>query len=149
MSKVLVIRKPDKTVHSVPLSNKSRLLAYNKNLPDTHKWTFEEMEEELASKLPFIDESFVSAAEAIIKVKDLEGTLAERQAVLDSKNEELETANAKLAELQKQLAETSSAKEKIALIKAAKSKEEVTNILGDDTRTTVVAAANDMIASFE
>ncbi len=149
MSKVLVIRKPDRTIHAVPLSNKPRLLAHNRNLPDNLKWTFEEMDEEEAAKLPFIDESFVTAAQAILKVKDLEGTLADRQAALDSKNEELESANEKLAELQKLLADTSSAKDKIALIKAAKSKEEVTTLLGDDIRTTVVAAANDMIASFE
>ena len=146
--KVLVIRKTDKTVHQVPLSNKARLLAYNKNLPDDKKWTFEEMEEEEAKKLPYIDESYVTAAEAVAKVKNLEGTLADKQAALDSKNEELESANAKLLELQKQLSETSSAKDKIALIKAAKSKEEVTTILGEDTRTTVVNAANDMIESF-
>ena len=149
MSKVLVIKKPDRTIHAVPLSNKPRLMAHNRNLPDNLKWTFEEMVEEEAAKLPFIDESFVTAAEAILKVKDLEGTLKDRQANLDAKNAELDEANAKLAELQKQLADTSSAKDKIALIKAAKSKEEVTNILGDDTRTTVVSAANDMIASFE
>ncbi len=82
MAKVLVIRKSDKTVHQVPLGNKASLMAYSNRLPRDKQWKFEELEEAEAKKLPFIDESYVTAAEAQGKVKEMETTLAQKDAQL-------------------------------------------------------------------
>jgi len=93
MAQILVVRKPDKTIHKVPLNNKAALMGYSNRLPSGQKWKFEEMEEEEAEKLPFIDESYVTAAEAQDKAKELEITvskkdakIAELEALLASKN---------------------------------------------------------------
>jgi hypothetical protein len=103
MSKVLVVRKPDKTIHKVPLANKATLMAFNNRLPDAEKWKFEEMEEAEADKLPFIDESYVTAAEAQDKAKELEATvyekdakIAELEALLAEKNNEAQQDKAKV-----------------------------------------------------
>jgi hypothetical protein len=98
MAKVLVIRKTDKTIHKVPLANKARLLAFNNRNPEGKKWKFEEMDEDEAAKLPFIDESYVTAAEAQDKAKELEITVSEK--------------DAKIAELEKLLAEKNTETEK-------------------------------------
>lgn len=94
MAKVLVVRKTDKTIHKVPLANKAALLSYNNRLPVELKWKFEEMEEEEAAKLPFVDESYVTAAAAQEKAKELEITVSEKdakiaelEALLASKNQ--------------------------------------------------------------
>lgn len=91
MAKVLVIRKPDKTIHKVPLAVKASLQAQNNRLPADKKWTFEEMEESEAAKLPFVDPNYVTGTEAIDKLKELtdenaakDSLLAELQAKLDA-----------------------------------------------------------------
>ena len=75
MATVLVIRKPDKTIHKVPLDNKAALISYNNRLPAGLKWKFEEIEEEEAMKLPFIDESYVTVAEAQDKANEFADTI--------------------------------------------------------------------------
>jgi hypothetical protein len=92
MAKVLVIRKTDKTIHKVNMQNKATLQAFNNRLPAGQKWTFEEMEEEEADKLPFIDDAYVTAGEAQNKV----GVLTQEGEVKDARIAELE---AKLAAL--------------------------------------------------
>lgn len=141
MSKVLVIRKTDKTIHKVPLQNKSALMSYNNRLPDGKKWKFEEMEEEEADKLPFIDESYVTAGEAQVKVKALESESAEK----DARIKELE---AKLA-LMNSASPLETAVQKIERINAAESAGAVAEILGDDDRKTVQDAATKKMASFQ
>lgn len=80
MGKVLVIRKADKTIHKVPLGNKAALMAYNNLQPENVKWKMEEMDEDEAEKLPFIDENYISAADAQQKAKELEATVSEKDA---------------------------------------------------------------------
>lgn len=82
MAKVLVVRKPDRTVHVVPISNKALLMGLNHRLPVTHKMKFEEMEEKEALKLPFFDENFVSPAQAQEKVKEMQGELNEKDSTI-------------------------------------------------------------------
>jgi len=133
MAKVLVVRKPDRSIHQIPISNKAKIMGYNNRLPTRDQWQIEEMDEEKAKKLPFIDSSYVTASEA-------QGKLAEK----DDKIKELE---AKLAALNaNQAPET--ATDKIARINAATDAESVTAILGTDDRKTVKDAAEKMIASF-
>lgn len=133
MAKVLVVRKPDRTIHQIPMSNKAKVLGYNNRLARRDQWQIEEMDEEEAAKLPFFDTNYVSPAEAQSKIKEK-----------DDKIKELE---AKLALLNaNQPAET--ATDKIARINAAESAEAVTAILGNDDRKTVKDAADKMIASF-
>lgn len=138
MAKVLVIRKTDKTIHKVPVENKATLLAFNNRLPEGKKWIFEEMEEEEAEKLPFIDENYVTAAQAQDKAKQLEGIvtekdarIAELEALLAAKNAPIETAEALIAK-----------------INAAQNEDEVKLIAGSDIRKTVIDAAAKKIASF-
>lgn len=80
MAKVLKITKTDKTTHIVPLSNKAALLKYNSLLPDSQKWKFEEIDEKEAKNVPFIDESYVTAGEAQVKVSELQDAMAEKEA---------------------------------------------------------------------
>jgi hypothetical protein len=143
MAKVLVIRKTDKTVHVVPMTNKATLMSYNNRLPETEKWKFEEMDEDEAAKLPFIDESYVTAAEAQDKVQELATVVSEK----DAKILELEAQLAALNAGAVNAAET--AVSKIAKINAAETAEEVATILGDDVRVTVVEAATKKTASFQ
>jgi hypothetical protein len=137
MAKVLVIRKTDKTIHKVALANKSRLMAFNNRQPEGKKWSFEEMEEAEAEKLPFIDENYVTAAEAQDKAKELEIAVTEK--------------DAKIAELEAMLAAKNAPQEKAELviekISKAVNEKEVSEIVGEDTRKTVLTAATEKIAS--
>ncbi len=82
MSKILVVRKSDKTVHRVTLDNKALLMNYSNNLPAGEQWKFEEMDEAAANKLEAIDESYVTAAEAQMKAKDLQKDLTAKDAMI-------------------------------------------------------------------
>jgi len=88
MAKVLIIRKTDKSIHQVPVVNKAALIAYSNR--SNLGWKFEEMDEEEAAELPFIDLEYVTPSEAQSKLPE---TLKE--------NEDLK---AKLAELESKLA---------------------------------------------
>jgi hypothetical protein len=133
MAKVLVVRKPDGTIHQIPIANKAKIMGYNNKLSKRDQWQLEEMDEEKAKKLPYIDKSYTPTtnADATIKAKD-------------DKIKELE---AKLAAL-KNNAAPETANDKIARINAATAAEDVTAILGDDDRKTVKEAADKKIASF-
>lgn len=78
MSKVLKITKSDKSVHVVPMINKSFYQSYNNRLPVGKKWKIEEIDEKDAQNLPFIDESHVSPLEAQAKVNDMNKQLTEK-----------------------------------------------------------------------
>lgn len=142
MAKVLVIRKTDKTIHKVPLSNAASLKSYSNRLPIGQRWTFEEMEEEEANKLPFIDKSYITPGEAQSLVKDL-----------DAKNIE---KDARIAELEKKLAELNAGAKKdapktaadiIAAINEATTADDVNALISEDeTRTTVIAARDKKLA---
>jgi hypothetical protein len=130
MSKVLKITKPDKTVHVVPKSNHAFYLAQNNRLPADKKWKIEEIDEEEAKGLKFIDESFVTPLEAVKKVEDQAKALVER----DSKIAELE------AELSAKKVGKLPADLLISLIATA-SKEQIEQLTKDDERKTVKEAA--------
>jgi hypothetical protein len=142
MAKVLIIRKPDRTIHQVPIANKAILMSFNNRLPAGLKWSFEEMDEEAAKKLPFIDPHYVTAAEAVTKVKQLEAETSEK----DTRIAELEAMLANLNNANLKPAET--AVDVIAKINAATSTEEVKTILGSDDRKTVLDAAAKKIGTF-
>lgn len=156
MAKVLVIRKPDRTVHSVPLGNRAVLMAFSNRLPVGMRWSFEEMDEKDAMELKPLDPNFVTAGEASVKLKEFEVAAKE-------KDNEIEALKAKLAALeagsgspaplvseggkpaveekQKPVAEV------VALIKAAKTLEEVNFLSHGDERKGVIDAAQSKIAS--
>jgi len=123
MAKVLVIRKTDKTIHKVPLENKAALMAYSNRLPAGQKWSFEEMDEKEADKLPFIDDSYVAAADAVSKVKTLEGELNEKDekikellaqlAEKESGAGKVNEKDEKIKELPKDAAKTTDAKDAV------------------------------------
>jgi peptidoglycan hydrolase CwlO-like protein len=115
MAKVLKVTKSDKTTHIVPLANKPALLKYNSLLPAGQKWKFEEIDEKEAKNVPFIDESFVTAGEAQVKVGELQDAVAAREA----KIKELEEKMAEMEAAQKAAAKAEAA-EKAAAEKAAK-----------------------------
>ncbi len=76
MGVVLVIRKPDRTIHKVALENKAALMSFSSRLPAGQKWKFEEMDEKDAAKLPFIDPDYVSAADAQDKLTESQREVA-------------------------------------------------------------------------
>ena len=146
MAKVLVIRKTDKTIHVVPLENKAVLQAFSNR--SKLGWKFEEMEEEEAKDLPFIDKDYVTAAEAQNIVKSLE--VANKE-----KDDEIDELRKKLAALQGGGSENAgsgssgTAKELIEKINAATTAEKVTTLLGSDERVTVKDAADKKLAALQ
>jgi len=94
MAKVLIVRKPDRTIHQMPLANKAVIMGYSNRLPAAQQYKFEEMDEKEAAKLPYIDTNFVTAADASDKIK--------------AKDKELAQKDAKLKELEEKLAAMSS-----------------------------------------
>ncbi|MDF2381319.1 hypothetical protein JMG10_07575 [Nostoc ellipsosporum NOK] len=142
MAKILVIRKPDKTIHKVPVDNEASLKAYSNRLPVAEQWKFETMEESEAEKLPFIDESYVTASEAQGKVAELEASSA-------AKDERIAELERMLAEKNDPAAPTEKAVDVIAKIEAATTAEEAQAIAGNDTRKTVTDALVKKLASLE
>ena len=139
MAKLLKVTKPDKTIHTMPLDNKAFYLAYNNRLPVEQRWTIEEIDEEEAIDHPFIDESFVTPLEGAQKANEL-------QKVVVDKDKEIEELKKQLAEKQTPAAPKFSADQAIALIGVAKSADQVNELIKDDTRVTVKAAADAKIA---
>lgn len=93
MAKVLVIRKPDRTIHTVGISNKATLMAYNNRLPVGQRWVFEEMDEKEAAKLPAIDPNYVTAGEATTKLKESEAKISEKDSRIAELEKMLEALN--------------------------------------------------------
>lgn len=141
MAKVLIIRKTDKTIHQVAIANKATLMAYNNRLPAGKKWIIEEMEEKEAAKLPFIDDAYVTAAEATQKLKQLEKSAEAK----DNKIAELE---ALLAAAKAPAKSRLTAEETIALIEKAEDADAAAELANGDERKTVIEAAQKKIASF-
>ena len=144
MSRFLKITKSDKTTHIAPLQNKAALTSYNNRLPADQKWKIEEIDESEVASTPYIDESYVTAAEAIGKNQELTAALSDR----DKKIAELEAMLAKQNGGQAPVV-AMKANEKIELIKAATSVDQVKELVGDDERTSVVAAGDKKIAELE
>lgn len=97
MSKILVVRKPDQTIHQIPLENKAALMAFNNRLPVGLRWKLEEMDEKDAAKLPYYDKDYVTAENASKKI--------------EAKDKELAAKDAKLKELEDKLAALTAAQE--------------------------------------
>ena len=138
MAKLLVIRKPDKTIHKIPMSNKAAAMAFSNKLPAGLKWKFEEMEEEDALKLPFLDTKYITASDAQSVVK-------EKDQLISDKDKQIAELEAKIAALS---AGSETATQKIDRINAADSADTVKEILGADDRKTVIDAAAKKTASF-
>lgn len=143
-NKLLKITKSDKTVHVVPIVNKAFYQAYNKRQKPGKKWKIEEINEEDAKNIPFIDESFVTPMEAAQKLEDATKAISDK--------------DARIAELEALLAQKNGgeekapdlkAAEKVELIKAATSVDQVKEIAGTDTRKSVIDAAAKRIAELE
>lgn len=141
MGKILVVRRPDKTIHQVAITNKAYLMAHSNRLPAAQQFTFEEMDEDEAKDLPTIDINYVTQENAKNKLEELDIVSSEK--------------DAKIAELEKMIAElnagknlTENAVDVIARINAATSAKEVKEIAGADGRKTVIDAAMKMIGSF-
>lgn len=115
MAKILVVTKPDKTVHRMPLANKAGIMQYNNRVKLADRWNIQEMDEEEANALPFVNVDFVADEGAAAKIKAKENELAEKDA-------QLKALEAKLAELEKATAtdaEKAAAKEAAKAEKAA------------------------------
>jgi hypothetical protein len=82
-NKVVVIYKPDKTIHQAPSGNLGLLMKHNHLLPESEKWVIEEMEEEEAKKLPFINDKYVSVTDAKDKIKEQNSLIKELTAKLE------------------------------------------------------------------
>lgn len=90
MANVLKITKADKTVHVVPTANKAFFQSFNNRLPHGAKWKIEEIDEKEAKGLPFIDEDYVTGAEATVKVDELKGQLSEKDQQIEALKAQLE-----------------------------------------------------------
>lgn len=150
--KALVVRKPDRTVHVVPLGNKSYLQAQNNRLPADKRLRFEEMDEEEALKLPFFDENYISPSAAQDKLKVVENDLLEKDtriAELEAKLAEMEQRQAKGAENTQKQGGTITAVELIDQIGKEENVDVVKALLDGETRKTVIDAANKRISELE
>jgi len=92
MPKMLKVTKPDKTVHVVDLGNKKFYQTMNNMINGPgEQWKLEEIEiteKELAEgKIPFIDETFVTAKEAQGKVASMEAEIDHLRRQLALKSE--------------------------------------------------------------
>lgn len=163
--KILVVRKPDRTIHKVPITNKAVLMNYNNRRPLEKQWTFEEMTAEEAEKLPFIDESYVTAADAQEKLKQTEALLTDKDhkiAQLEKMLAENPQADAllsdkdqKIADLEKQLsnkpapASDATAAELIEKVGKTKTPEDAKAFLIGETRITVINAVIKKLGELE
>lgn len=142
MSKqVLVVRKNDKTIHVLPIENKASIESYNNRQSPANKWKIELMDADEAKKLPFVDENFVTAADAISQAQQLKTVVAEKDARLLELEAQL--AEYKKAQEPKQL----TAQEVVDKINEATTPEQVNEIADGDTRKTVIDAASKKIES--
>lgn len=83
MATVLKITKSDKTVHTVPVTNKAFYLGYNNRLPADQKWKIEEIDEKEAKNLPFVDDRHVTPADAVTKAQELQTVVADKDAEIE------------------------------------------------------------------
>jgi hypothetical protein len=170
--KVLVIRKPDRTIRFVELSNEPALQAHVAKLPEGEKWTFEKMSRGEAEKLGPFDNKYVSPAQAKSQladaneeIKKLREQLATRGASPDGagqllgeihkkESEVINTQSAQAESLQSQngqltstedTGKKTSAADLIKQIGEASTKEEVKELLADDERVTVQEAAKEKL----
>lgn len=153
MSKVLVIRKPDGTIQRTQLRNKATLMALSNRLPVGKQWQFEEMSEDKANALPFIDPDFIPAGEAVNKLKVVTGQLEEKDAEIERLKQQLaglQSAGAggggNVAALKKVYA--LNVKDTVALINKSKDAAAVNELIKDEDRKGVLDAATKKIASF-
>ena len=93
MAKVLIVRKPDRTIHQMPLANKGVIMAYSNRLPASQQYKFEEVDEAEAAKLPYIDTDYVTAVDAQDKIKAKDKELAAKDAKLKELEEKLASMN--------------------------------------------------------
>ncbi len=146
MAKVLVIRKTDKTIHVVPMLNKAFVHSFNNRQSAEKKWKIEEMEEEEAANLPFVDETYITASEAQDKVKQLESSNSDK----DKRIAELEAMLAANDNSGKANQGSITAADLIAKIATIESIDELNAIIGGgETRVTVLTAINKRIAELE
>jgi hypothetical protein len=89
MATVLVVRKPDRTIHQMPIANKAIIMGFSNRLPAAQQYKFEEMDEEEAAKLPYIDPDYVTASDARDKIKEKDKELADKDAQLKALEEKL------------------------------------------------------------
>lgn len=136
--KVLKITKPDKTVHVVPKDNLAFYQGYNNRQPEGSKWKIDEIEEEEAKNLPFIDPNHLTGAEAQSKVADLTKVAEEKDAEIEALKAEL--AAKKSGKLPADVA--------ISLIATA-TEEQIAVLIKDEERKTVKDAAEKRLAELK
>jgi Na+-translocating ferredoxin:NAD+ oxidoreductase RNF subunit RnfB len=142
MSKVLKITKADKTTHIVPVTNKAFYQAQNNRLPADKKMKIEEISEDEARKVPFIDNDHITGSEAVVKNLEL-------QKSLEDKDAEIAALKAKLAGVSAPTPPKATATEVIELINAATSVDQVEALVAADDRKTVKDAADKKIAALK
>ena len=89
MAKVLKITKHDKTVHVMPLTNKSFYEAYNRRQKSDKKWKIEVIDEAEAKDLPFVDETHITPLEAVKKAGEQAKTIQEQAAEIEELKKQL------------------------------------------------------------
>lgn len=150
MANVLKITKPDKTIHVVPVANKSFYQTYNRRLPPSKRWKIDEIDESEAKDLPFIDETAVSPLEAVKKVDELTAENERLKKLLAEKNtgssQSIDVTGSDGAGPQ---LTTLTAKEVIEKVKNASTVDEVNAHIAGDERKSVQDAAAKKIASLK
>jgi hypothetical protein len=151
MAKVLKITKTDKTIHVVPMTNKAFYQAFNNRQPADKRWKLEEIDEKDAKDLPFIDDTHVTPAEAVVKNQKLQNeneAMAERIRALEAQiaANSKQAPDAKLPNGSGQNPSTTTPPQKtalevIALINAASEVAQVEALIAGDERKTVLDAA--------
>lgn len=154
-SKVLFIQKPDKNMHKAELANKPSLDALNLRLPAGKKWSIKVVDEsEADEKLKDgpIDKSFITEAEAKLKVVDLQTANEAKDAEIEALKKQLAEKNGNNeggADLKSVPPAPRKAADVIADIANAETAEAVDALVGDDKRVTVLQAATDKKAELD
>lgn len=173
---LLVIRKPDRTIHKVEVRNAGVLMGMNSHADPAKQWNFKIMPYDEAMKLPFIDENYVTSAEAAEAMKNKDDEIAELRAQLEAKTnstvtmvpqpppiedpkdkrireltEALERGIIQQKPIRHQISaeEFETANQKIKKIINASTIEEVNNIFDNDCRVTVQGAANKRVKQLQ
>ena len=87
---VLVVRKPDRTIHSCPIANQATLMALSNRLPAGQKWKFEVMAKSKAEALGAEDTNYVTQSNAIDKIAAANKAIEDRDVAIADLNAKLE-----------------------------------------------------------
>lgn len=140
MAKVLMITKPDSTIHVVPLAIKNFWDAHNNRSKPQDRVKMEVIDEKEVEDLPTHDPNYLNPTEAVEAVDTLKKENAEKDAEIEKLRKQLaQQANPPIAK----------AEDVITKINWATTVETIEDLVKGDERKTVKDAADKKIAALK